>query len=96
MIYESDVESYLTRRVAEAGGLCVKIGYDGYPDRLVLLPGGKARFVELKRYDGQTSPLQDYRAAVLGRLGFPVAVPKSKEDCDKILQTLIDERTLRT
>lgn len=89
--YESDIENYLFDRVADAGGLCIKIGYDGLPDRLVLLPGGRVRFVELKRHDGQTSPLQDYRASVLRRLGFKVSIPKSKHDCDTLLAELADE-----
>ena len=83
--YESDLEQYLVKRTAESGGVALKIGYDGYPDRLLLLPGGRAVFAELKRTDGKVSPLQEYRAQVMLRLGFEVAFPRSKDDCELIL-----------
>lgn len=89
LIYESDIENYLYKRVAAMGGLCIKIGYDGLPDRLLLLPGGEFRFVELKRPGGSLSPLQSYRLRELSRMGFSVAVPSTKEDCDEILRGLL-------
>lgn len=87
--YESDIEQFLSRLVADRGGLCLKIGYDGLPDRLVLLPGARLAFVELKRSDGSTSALQEYRAKILLDLGFPVAIPKSKRDCELLVDSLM-------
>ncbi len=48
---EKDIESYLRKRVKAAGGLALKLvcpGCTGVPDRLILLPGGRAYFAETK------------------------------------------------
>jgi len=56
-------------------GLAVKFvspGFDGVPDRLVLFPGGKVAFVELKAPGKKMRPLQVRRAGQLRMLGFQV------------------------
>jgi hypothetical protein len=48
---ESDVEAYLVERVKALGGEIRKvtfIGHNGCPDRLVMLPGGVTKWVEVK------------------------------------------------
>ena len=48
---ENVVEKKPLRRLKKRGGLAVKFvspGFNGVPDRLVLFPGGKMAFVELK------------------------------------------------
>lgn len=58
---ESDVETYLVRRVRRIGGECFKIispGRVGMPDRLVILPGGEVVWVEVKCERGVVSPVQ--------------------------------------
>ena len=48
---ESAIEKALVKEAKSRGGMAVKFvspGFDGVPDRLVLLPGGKCAFVELK------------------------------------------------
>ena len=71
----------MERRLAEAvkamGGIAPKFvspGFAGMPDRLVLLPGGKCGFVEVKRRGEQLRPLQQARHGMLRRLGFKVYV----------------------
>ena len=57
------------------GGLAVKFvspGFNGVPDRLVLFPGGRMAFVELKAPGETIRPLQQYRARQLTALGFRV------------------------
>ena len=52
---EKDIERQLVRIVKQHGGLCLKWvcpGWAGVPDRLVLMPGGRVYFVELKRAVG--------------------------------------------
>ena len=72
---ESYVERELTTEVKKRGGLAVKFvspGFDGVPDRLVLFPGGKVAFVELKAPGKKMRPLQVRRAGQLRMLGFRV------------------------
>jgi len=48
---EKIIEKELVRAVKDKGGIAPKFtspGFDGMPDRLVLLPGGRMGFVELK------------------------------------------------
>lgn len=72
---ESFVEKKLTTEAKKRGGLAVKFvspGFDGVPDRLVLFPGGKLAFVELKAPGKKMRPLQRHRADQLTALGFRV------------------------
>lgn len=48
---EKTIEQHLVKAVKNSGGIAPKLvspGFDGMPDRLVLLPGGKIGFVEVK------------------------------------------------
>ena len=71
---EKDIERKLKDLVERHGGLCLKWscpGWSGVPDRIVLLPGGRLVFVELKRpKGGELAPLQEWWGAKLHRLGF--------------------------
>lgn len=72
---ESVVEKKFTEEVKKRGGLAVKFvspGFNGVPDRLVLFPGGKMAFVELKAPGETMRPLQQLRARQLAALGFSV------------------------
>lgn len=60
-------------------------GEKGIPDRLVILPGGKCIFVELKREGEKPRPIQDYRIQQLKFLGCDVLVVDSKEDIRDLL-----------
>lgn len=54
-VKEASIENLLRLRVDALGGLCVKLnplGYGGIPDRLVVLPGPRVAFIELKRPKG--------------------------------------------
>ena len=72
-------EKYIERKLAEAvkktGGLALKFvspGLSGVPDRLVLMPKGRACFVELKSPGQKMRPLQLKRKVMLESLGFQV------------------------
>jgi hypothetical protein len=68
---ESQLEARLRQRVRAAGGRAVKLAPTeaGLPDRLVMMPGGRAYLVELKTDTGRLSPIQrawHTQAALLG------------------------------
>lgn len=88
MIYESDIERSLVEGVENLGGVCLKMGQDGWPDRIAALPNGVTVWVELKRPDGRVADLQKWRRAQLRRIGHRVETPKSKEDVDQLLEDL--------
>ncbi len=70
---EKETERKLVEKVTDAGGLALKFtspGFDGMPDRLVLIPGGKIGFVEVKAPGRKPQPLQLSRIGMLKRLGF--------------------------
>ena len=87
MVIEADVEEALRLGVEALGGLCLKLNplwYIGIPDRLVLLPGGRVIFVELKKPDGKLHGKQcKWWPRTLKRLGFQIetlwSVPQVKE-----------------
>ncbi len=87
---EKQIEQKLVQAVKRCGGICPKFvspGYDGMPDRLVLLPGGRLAFAELKAPGKKPRPLQTARHGMLRRLGFRVYVL----DDEKQIQTIISE-----
>ena len=70
---ESKVESSYRTLVESAGGEFLKFvspGHAGYPDRIVLLPGGRIIFVEFKRPGEKPRLLQKKRGERLKELGF--------------------------
>ena len=72
---EKQIEQHLRKAVKEQGGLCLKFvspGYDGVPDRIILMPNGKIAFAELKAPGKKMRPLQEARKRQLERLGFSV------------------------
>lgn len=88
---ESVVEKKFAAEVKKRGGLAVKFvspGFNGVPDRLVLFPGGKMAFVELKAPGKTMRPLQRYRARQLAALGFRVYTVDCKERIGGILDEI--------
>ena len=88
---ESTIERKLVIEVKKRGGLAVKFvspGFDGVPDRLVLLPGGSLAFVELKALGKRLRPLQELRAMQLTALGFLVYCIDSKEKIGGVLDEI--------
>lgn len=87
-VSEKAIEAYLTKRVKEMGGVCLKYsnpGEVGYPDRAVLLPGGVAAWVELKSKGRKPTKAQALRIEHLQKMGHNVAVISSREGVDNFL-----------
>lgn len=88
---EKDIEKYLVRVAEDLGGKAYKFnsGIRGVPDRIVLLPGGKISFVEVKAPGETPKALQRKRLEELHNLGFHVAVTDSKEDVIHVMERMI-------
>ena len=74
---EKQIEQRLCKEIKKKGGICPKFvspGYDGMPDRLLLLPHGRAAFAEIKAPGAKPRPLQLARHRLLQSLGFKVYV----------------------
>ena len=88
---EKIVEQHLVKAVKSSGGIAPKLvspGFDGMPDRLVLLPGGKIGFVEVKAPGKEPRPLQVARHGFLRRLGFKVYILDDLEQIGGILDEI--------
>ena len=88
---EKDIENFLIGRTKQRHGKAYKFvspGNSGVPDRIVVLPGGKIGFCELKRPGGKTSKLQDDQIEKLKSLGCFVRVVDSYEGVSDFLDDL--------
>jgi hypothetical protein len=88
---EKEIEKKLTQAVKNMGGICPKFvspGFDGMPDRIVLLPKGRMAFVEVKAPGEKPRPLQMARHRLLRRLGFQVYILDSAEQIGGILDEI--------
>ena len=88
---ESEIEKHLRAEAKRMGGMAVKFtspGLDGVPDRIVLLPGRKIAFVELKAPGKKPRPLQEKRMRQLKSLGFPVYVIDGVEQIGGVLDEI--------
>lgn len=88
---EKHIEQKLVRAVRIAGGICPKFtspGFDGMPDRLVLMPGAKIAFVEVKAPGEKPRPLQEARHRLMRSLGFTVYVLDSPEQIGGIIDEI--------
>ena len=93
-MYERTIEQVLVARAKAMGGIAPKFtspGFDGMPDRLVLLPGGRMGFVELKAPGRKPRALQMARHRLLRRLGFKVYVIDGIEQIDSVLEEIRHE-----
>ena len=88
---EKEVEKKLVQAVKARSGICpkwVSPGFDGMPDRIVLLPKGQIGFVEVKSPGKKPRPLQEVRHGMLQRLGFLVFVLEEPEKIGGILDAI--------
>ena len=84
---EKTIEQALTKAVKSYGGIAVKLvspGLAGMPDRLVLFPGGRLGFVEVKALGKKPRTIQTVR-----QLGFRVYVLDNKEQIGGIIDDII-------
>ena len=88
---ERQIEQKFVKAVKAAGGIVPKLtspGFDGMPDRMVLMPGGCIGFVEVKASGEKPRPLQLSRHRLLRRLGFKVYVLDDAEQIGGIIDDI--------
>ncbi len=97
---ERDVERYLIQKVRKLGGEAYKFvspGQDGVPDRIIILPGGRIWFVELKTETGTLSKVQRWQHKKLRKLGADVVTLYGKKGIevwlDDIQTTRLSEKS---
>ena len=81
----------MVKAVKAVGGIAPKLtspGFDGMPDRLVLLPNGKVGFVELKAPGKKPRPIQTRRIEQLKNLGFKVYVLDNTDEIEVIINDI--------
>ena len=91
---EKIIEQKLIQAARQRGGIALKFvspAYSGMPDRLVLLPGGRMVFVEVKAPGQKPRPLQLSRHRLLRRLGFKVYVLDDPDAITGMLDEIGDD-----
>lgn len=87
---EKEVEQYFCRAVkTRLSGWPLKFispGQNGMPDRIVLLPGGKIYFIELKAPGKKARKLQYRVHQQLQELGFPALLIDTREAVDAFVR----------
>lgn len=91
---ESAIEARLRDGVKAMGGICWKFvspGTTGVPDRIIILPGGRIIFAELKADTGRTSDIQQYRINELRRIGADVRILKGLSQVKAFLKEVMEK-----
>lgn len=91
MAKEQKIEQKLVKAVKQKGGLALKFvspGYDGVPDRLILIAYGKIAFVEVKSPGEKPRPLQVSRINKIKSLGFNVYVLDDEKKIGGIIDAI--------
>jgi hypothetical protein len=91
---EKEIEQKLVALVTRYRGKCLKWvcpGWSGVPDRILLLPGGRIIFVELKRPKGGVlTKRQEWWRRELWRLGFDAYVVKDQTDLNTLELVILE------
>lgn len=88
---EKFIEKKLVSEVKKQGGLCPKFvspGFDGMPDRIILMPKGRFAFAELKAKGRKPRPLQLSRHRLLRNLGFKVYIIDNPDQIGGVLDDI--------
>lgn len=89
---EKVIEQYLREQVKTIHGKAYKFvspGNAGVPDRLILLPGARMVFVELKAPGKKPTALQEMQHKKIRSLGHHVFVIDSKEQVDEFIKLCV-------
>ena len=90
-VSEKQIEKKLVDGVKAIGGVAMKFvspGRDGVSDRIVIMPGGRIWFVELKAPGGKLTPLQKRFGIMVNALDFEYRVLGSFEAVDSFVESI--------
>ena len=91
---ESTIEARLVRMVRAKGGLCYKFvspGNPGVPDRIVITPGGRTIYVELKTEVGRLAKVQKWQHEELRKRGAEVRTLKGVDQVNEFVREVMPE-----
>lgn len=92
-VSEKEIERYLVDSCHAQGLLCLKYSNAnmvGFPDRIIVVPGGSVVWVELKSKGRKPSKIQQLRIARLRAMGHAVYVADSKSLVDEVIKAIRD------
>ena len=87
MAEESKIEKKFKDIMQDTGWRAFKLscpGFDGMPDRIILKPGGRVFFAEIKAPGEKPRALQVVRSNMLEKMGFRVYVVDSFSDIEAV------------
>lgn len=90
-IREKDIENYLVKKVKELGGVAYKFtspSRRSVPDRLVVCPGNRIAFVEVKRPGNTPTQAQQREMQKLADLGCVVTWVDSYDLVDEFIKVI--------
>lgn len=88
---EKLLEKKLREEVKKLGGLALKFfssSFTGMPDRIILMPGARVAFAEIKTTGKKATPLQAKRIEMLVRFGFTARVIDDLKSLNDLLEDL--------
>ena len=91
---EKVLEAELRERCKALGWMCIKLTSQyqrGLPDRLILMPGGRVCFAEIKTTGKKPTALQRVTHERLRALGYRVEVVDTTESLENLIVELLYE-----
>jgi hypothetical protein len=87
---ETKIEQHVWRDARSMLGVeSIKIGKQGWPDRLFLIPGGRPLLIEFKRGGEEARILQAHRIETLKKLGYDAYAVDNYEDAMAYIRTAL-------
>lgn len=88
---EKLIEKKLREAVKQKGGLALKFispGTNGVPDRIILMPGGRIWFREIKTTGKKPTERQRVMIGILRKLGFSVDVIDDEKTLNEFINAI--------
>lgn len=94
-VKESDIEKWLVGQIKALGGFADKFvspGNPGVPDRIIVMPGGRIIFAELKTEIGRLSGIQKWQRKRYQEMGVDFRVIKGMSAARELVEELKNDR----